>query len=132
MRSFRKGRPLRSFVRVPPLLRRDITLTYSLHYLPLLHYQRPPQGSSVTFVRSCSSAPSSRYHTHLLTSLPPPAPSADTALTTAACTPSGVRLLCESRVFSHASMPATAVGRGGYVPRETLFCLQLYMQLLHL
>ena len=39
MRSFRKGRSFRSFVRVPPLLRRDITLTPSLHYLPLL---RPP------------------------------------------------------------------------------------------
>ena len=37
--DLRKGRSLRSFVRVPPLLRRDITLTPSLHYLPML---RPP------------------------------------------------------------------------------------------
>ena len=44
MRPFRKGRSLRSFVRVPPLLRRDITLTSSLHYLPLL---RPPMPHSL-------------------------------------------------------------------------------------
>lgn len=109
--SFRAGRSFRFGITSPaPSSRHRLYLHFTTS--PRYTGRRPPRGSFVPFVRSCSPAPSSRHHPHFLTSLPPPAPSAAPPSLQPPARPRFVVLLTCSGIVARASLqpPRAVVG----------------------